>query len=269
MKNICAICHQKITEKTQIILVDNVIICKSCSTSITTDLGFKKYDIKTSAFTYLRNQYAEKELDIFMHYPENKTDDLSAFKYVKKPSSFWKGDSTSGFLLGLIFGLVVGLINIIFFHIPFMGFIFFIATWLFIGTNPKVGIAVSKWMESGNKSSRSPATSINSVKIPKIKHHLGDLYCPRCKSSNVQLMNDHANIKSTKTKTKVTANLNPLHPLTIANVKTTTKVKKKKSGTKVAAALMSGGTSMMVTGGLKSNKSMQYHCLDCGNTFKK
>lgn len=53
-----------------------------------------------------------------------------------------------------------------------------------------------------------------------------------------------------------------MHPLTIANTKTkyktTTKVKKKKSGAKIAAAVMTGGTSMVVTGGLKSNKTKRY-----------
>lgn len=93
--------------------------------------------------------------------------------------------------------------------------------------------------------------------------------CPRCKSANVQLLDDQANVKSVKSKSRITPNLNPLHPLTIANSKTKTKVTKKHSKAKTAAAIMTMGTSTIVTGGTRSNKSREYHCQDCSKTFYK
>lgn len=272
--NKCAICRNDLTPKDKTRLVDDILICQNCTQDISNDLNIKRNEINDLAFLYLKNKYKENNSNIFMRYPENEQDDLAEFKYQKAPNKFWKGDSTSGFTLGLFVGVIVGLVNMIFIHIPFMGSILFICIWLFVGTNSSAGAAMSKWLSTDSKSSTREKrhTAVSSKQYssePKVKHHLGDLYCPRCKSSNVQLIDDHANIKSTKVTTKVTTNLNPLHPLTIANVKTKTKVKKKKSGAKIAAAVMTGGTSMVVTGGLKSNKSKQYHCLDCGNVFKK
>ena len=268
--NKCAICHKDLISKKWIRLVDDILICENCTQDISNDLTIKKSEIHNLAFLYLKNKYKEIGSNIFIRYPNNEQDDLTEFKYQKTLNKFWKGDSVSGFTLGLFVGAIVGLINMIFIHIPFMGSVIFIFVWLLVGTNPTIGNSVSKWISTNSKTNTSTVGSAKQINTETIaKHHLGDLYCTRCKSSNVQLINDHANIKSTKTKTRVTANLNPLRPFTIANVNTTTKTKKKRSGTKVAAAIMTGGTSMMVTGGLKSNKSMQYHCLDCGNTFKK
>ncbi|QAR35232.1 hypothetical protein [Latilactobacillus curvatus] len=268
----CAICRNALTSKDKTRLVDDILICKNCTKDISNDLHIKKSEIKNLAFLYLKNKYKENDSNIFMRHPENEQENLTEFKYKKAPNNFWKGDSTTGFTLGLFVGAIIGLVNMIFIHLPFMGSILFICIWLFVGTNRRAGTAVSKWLSNNSKSNSSSFSARSSkTNSPKsrTKHHLGDLYCPRCKSSNVQLIDNQANIKSTKTSTKLTANLNPLHPLTIANVKTKTKVKKKTSSAKTAAAFMTAGTSMVVTGGLKSNKSKQYHCLDCGNVFKK
>lgn len=44
------------------------------------------------------------------------------------------------------------------------------------------------------------------------------VYCPRCKSANCSWYNEQKVIPG-KTKTKYTANLNPLHPFTLVNKK--------------------------------------------------
>lgn len=89
--------------------------------------------------------------------------------------------------------------------------------------------------------------------------------CPKCKSPNVHLLENDVNIK--KVKKRATINLNPFSLFTIFRIKE--KKIKKKSKAKVAAALMTGGTSMLFTGGLKSNASREYHCNDCGKIFKR
>ena len=89
------------------------------------------------------------------------------------------------------------------------------------------------------------------------------LKCPRCKSSKVQLIDNEANIK--KTKKSSSLNLNPLKPFTVFNHKEK-KVKKKSKG-KIAMAIMTGGTSTMVTG-LADNKSKEFYCTECGKIFK-
>lgn len=92
---------------------------------------------------------------------------------------------------------------------------------------------------------------------------MAKLKCPSCKSANVQLIGTDVNIK--KTKTSSSLNLNPLKPFTVFNHKEK-KVKKKSKG-KVAAAVLTGGTSLMF-GGTKDNKSREYHCTNCGKIFR-
>jgi len=51
------------------------------------------------------------------------------------------------------------------------------------------------------------------------------VYCPRCKSSNCQWFTEtHHTDAITKTKTRYTANLNPLKPFTLVNKKEKTEV---------------------------------------------
>jgi len=107
------------------------------------------------------------------------------------------------------------------------------------------------------------------VAAKKLKPHAHGLVCPRCGSANVQLIATDANIKSVKTKTRVTADINPLHPLTVAKVKHHTKIKKRRSAAKTVTALATAGTSTLFTGGTRSNKSREYHCQDCGKSFYK
>ena len=90
------------------------------------------------------------------------------------------------------------------------------------------------------------------------------LKCPSCKSSHIQLLDIEANIKKTKKSTSL--NLNPLKPFTIFNHKEK-KVKKNSSG-KVAFGIATAGASVLFTG-TKSNKSKEFHCLNCGKVFKR
>lgn len=91
---------------------------------------------------------------------------------------------------------------------------------------------------------------------------MGSLKCPKCKSANVSLWNDSANMK---TKYKTSVNLNPLHPFTLTNTK---EVKKgKKSAGKVMLNVMTGGVSGMIIGTEKPHN--EYHCNACGHVWMK
>lgn len=88
--------------------------------------------------------------------------------------------------------------------------------------------------------------------------------CRKCKSANVQLIGTDANIKKTKSSTSI--NINPLKPLTVFKHKE--KKKKKRSKGKIAAAFLTGGASLLVTGGTKDNKGREFSCLECGSVFR-
>lgn len=96
---------------------------------------------------------------------------------------------------------------------------------------------------------------------------MASLKCPKCKSGNVQLWATDTNIKKVKTKRKTSLNLNPFKPLTVFNTKEKTTVTKKNSKSKLFAAAMTGGTSLLVTG-TKDNKGNQLHCNNCGHLWK-
>lgn len=90
---------------------------------------------------------------------------------------------------------------------------------------------------------------------------MATLKCPKCKGTHIQLWNTDMNMK---TKTKTTLNLNPLKPFTIFNHE---KVKKeKKSMAKIGMGIMTGGTSLLVTG-TKKKAHNEYYCTDCGNRW--
>lgn len=89
------------------------------------------------------------------------------------------------------------------------------------------------------------------------------LSCPRCRSNNIQLVSTERNMKS---KTSTSININPLRPLTVFNHKE--KKKKKVSKGKLAAGILTGGTSLFFTG-IKDNKKNEYHCMNCGKSFNK
>lgn len=92
---------------------------------------------------------------------------------------------------------------------------------------------------------------------------MGKVKCKKCRSTNVQITATDANMKS---KASTSVNVNPLKPLTVFNHKE--KKKRKMHKGKVAAAAMTGGMSVFATGGLKDNKSREYHCLNCGYVGK-
>jgi len=90
---------------------------------------------------------------------------------------------------------------------------------------------------------------------------MASLKCPKCGGTRIQLLSDDVNMK---VKTKTTLNLNPLKPFTVFDHKT--EKKEKTSAAKVGLALMTGGTSLLVTG-TKNKKHNEYHCTDCGHRW--
>lgn len=105
---------------------------------------------------------------------------------------------------------------------------------------------------------------VSTPSSPRPKTYHSGLHCPRCKSTNVQLIDTDANVKKVKKSTSI--NLNPLHPLTVVNHHE--KVVKKHSKGKVIAGVMTGGASLLVTG-THDNKSREFHCQYCGNVWKQ
>ena len=83
--------------------------------------------------------------------------------------------------------------------------------------------------------------------------------CAKCKSSRIQVMQSGIN-----TKQQTVLNVNPLQPFTILKHKQ----KKKLSVAKTTAAVMTGGMSALVTGGIRKNTQFEVFCTDCGNRWK-
>ena len=97
---------------------------------------------------------------------------------------------------------------------------------------------------------------------------MGKLKCPKCKSANIQLLDSNANVKSVSKSSSI--NVNPLKPLTVLNHKEKVKKKKSFSKGKAVAAVATGGISAFLPGvGLRTkNYSKEYHCNNCGKTWK-
>lgn len=89
----------------------------------------------------------------------------------------------------------------------------------------------------------------------------GGLSCPNCGSHNIDLWSNQANMKEFQ---RTGLNLNPLHPLT--PFKTKTVKKEKKSAAKIGLGLMTGGTSLLLTGTNKKAHN-EYYCRDCGKKW--
>ena len=90
---------------------------------------------------------------------------------------------------------------------------------------------------------------------------MAKLKCPKCRGTHIQLL---ANDLNTTSKTKTSINLNPLKPFTVFNHKT--EKKEKTSAAKVGFAIMTCGTSLLVTG-TKKKVHNEYYCTDCGNRW--
>lgn len=83
--------------------------------------------------------------------------------------------------------------------------------------------------------------------------------CPKCKSANIELVDD--DVKDVKKSTSV--NVNPLKPFTVFNHKEKEKKKKVRSKKKVAMAVLTGGASLLVTGGTKTTVHKKFVCKNC------
>jgi hypothetical protein len=129
-----------------------------------------------------------------------------------KKSKFWKGDPVGGFASGLMAGIVVGMINILFLHWWHIGIIAFIGVWLFQGTQPQFkGRADKRDKENAkykdaeefvhnlpdntkNNSVSKPKLQsqpiINNIEQPKEKYSRHAPKCPKCKSHNIQILDN-------------------------------------------------------------------------------
>lgn len=87
--------------------------------------------------------------------------------------------------------------------------------------------------------------------------------CPKCKSANIELVDD--DVKDVKKSTSV--NVNPLKPFTVFNHKEKEKKKKVRSKKKVAMAVLTGGASLLVTGGTKTTVHKKFVCKNCYHTW--
>lgn len=103
-----------------------------------------------------------------------------------------------------------------------------------------------------------PKTTFSSAPSPTKQ---GGLSCPNCGSHNIDLWSNEANMKEFQ---RTGLNLNPLHPLT--PFKTKTVKKEKKSAAKIGLGLMTGGTSLLLTGTNKKAHN-EYYCRDCGKKW--
>lgn len=112
---------------------------------------------------------------------------------------------------------------------------------------------VSDYYNQKSKEARN-----NVSKLGKEKSDKHTLCCPKCKGHNIDLWSDSANMEEFQ---RTGLNLNPLHPLT--PLKTKTVKKEKKSAAKIGLGIMTGGTSLLVTG-TKKTAHNEYFCRDCG-----
>lgn len=117
------------------------------------------------------------------------------------------------------------------------------------------GLEMAEMEEKPQTLPLTPSSSIDHTGYNK------GVSCPKCKSHDIDLLADDANMK---TKQQTSLNINPLKPLTIFDTKT---VKKEKtSAAKVGLGIMTAGTSLLVTGS-KHKAHNQYYCRNCGHKW--
>jgi len=147
-----------------------------------------------------------------------QTDKTSLSETNKKSPIFWKGDGVSGFLYGAAFGFAIGFINIGFLHIPWLGRIVFIACWLIIGHSKSLSERSDKFLSSGDNPydlNKHPAVSKEpKIKKQKVKKQIVYTepkapkpakpsrkapHCPKCKSTNIQILDNKRKFSIGKT----------------------------------------------------------------------
>lgn len=143
-----------------------------------------------------------------------------------KQKKFWKGSGVDGLIIGVILGLVVGILNMIFLNIPWLGRIIFIATWLIIGHNKNLSDRIDKAMEPGGEpteatkkaaeyrekhpakyktathTAKQQTTVIIQNTEPKPKKQKVPRkvpHCPKCKSTNIQILDNKRKFSVGKT----------------------------------------------------------------------
>lgn len=181
----------------------------------------------------------------------------SAKKPVKAStnSKFWKGDGFTGFITGAVLGLVAGTINMMFLHVWHLGIIVWIVVWLFMGLNPRFKDkrtpeevaadidAIQKDQADLKKAKNEKKETQRPVKInqttiveePQKKSSRKAPHCPKCKSNNIQILDNKRGFSVGKT---------------------------------AAGALVFGGVGATV-GAFAGKHGKKYHavCMDCGKKF--
>lgn len=136
----------------------------------------------------------------------------------KKEPIFWKGDGALGFGFGISIGFLIGIINMMFFNIPWLGRIVFLLSWLIIGHSKSLSERGNKFIKSGDNQydlNKHPAQSTHNLekdkktdkqvvyveekapKKPKVSRNVP--HCPKCKSTNIQILDNKKKFSVGKT----------------------------------------------------------------------
>ena len=123
----------------------------------------------------------------------------------KKEPKFWKGDAVAGFVYGMFGGLFVGILNIAFLHIWHIGIIAWIVIWLVVGTQPRfkdkrtpdqIKKDNAKFLdhvhEKNEKKSLEKEKQAEQIviKTEEKKYNRHAPKCPKCKSHNIQILDN-------------------------------------------------------------------------------
>lgn len=188
-------------------------------------------------------------------------DSVQSSKEQHEPK-YWKGDGVSGFLYGMFAALFIGIVNMLWLHIWHLGIVCWILIWLFVGMNPRFKDTRSAEKKQADYEQAKKEIHENAIKddeereqrheekqqlklakasAPKIivekkeKPSRKAPHCPKCKSNNIQILDNKRKFSLTKT---------------------------------VAGGLIGRGPGV-VAGVLAGKKGKKYHavCMNCGKKF--
>ncbi|HIW72673.1 MAG TPA: hypothetical protein H9875_08630 [Candidatus Levilactobacillus faecigallinarum] len=193
---------------------------------------------------------------------ENDHKDSVQSSKEKHEPKFWKGNGPSGFIDGLFAALIIGTINMLWLNIWHLGLIIGIIVWLIVGTNPRfkdkrtpeqrqkdyeeakkkldaknTQNAVAKEQKHAEKQqikvAEAGATKITVTKEEKPSRKAP--HCPKCKSNNIQILDNKRKFSLTKT---------------------------------VVGGVIGAGAGAAV-GALAGKRGKKYHavCMNCGKKF--
>ena len=136
----------------------------------------------------------------------------------KKRPKVWKGNGYAGFTYGACFGFAVGFINILSLHLWHLGIITWIVIWLFMGMNPHFkDTRTKKQISADSKKYQAERDAAKQNKLDKEKTAVTSepqpviipeqqekpsrkvSHCPRCKSNNIQILDNKKKFSLMKT----------------------------------------------------------------------